>query len=254
MAEGLALIIEDSNTQAQIIGRMLEGEDWSFVTAKSLDDSLTILVRQRPSLIFVDVFLGEDNSLHHLEALRDLAPDATMAVMTAGSRSEAVDETLNHARKAKVDYILRKPFTRKQMRSIVQAAYENATEGKRRKAALVIDDSAVVGSITAQILSDHGYRTSTALSMEQALADTDIAHIDLIVSDVFMPGMGGLEGIRRIKSEWPKVKVLAMSAGLETRITSERATSAAVKAGADAEIHKPFTPLELMNTVIDLVA
>ncbi len=254
MADGLALIIEDSNTQAQIIGRMLEGEDWSYVTAKTLEESLTILVRQRPSLIFVDVFLGDDNSLYHLEQLRDLAMDATMAVMTAGSRDEAIDETLNHARKAKVDYILRKPFTRKQMRAIVQAAYENMTEGKRRKAALVIDDSAVVGHLTAQILSDHGYRVTTALSMEQALGNADIAHVDLVVSDVFMPGMGGLEGIRRIKQAWPRVKVLAMSAGLETRITSERATSAAVKAGADAEIQKPFTPLELMNTVIDLVA
>ena len=254
MAEGLALIIEDSHTQSQIIGRMLEGEDWTYMAAKTLEDALGMLIRHRPSLIFVDVFLGEENSLNHLAQIRDLASDATIAVMTAGNRQEAIEETLNLARRAKVDYVLRKPFNRKQLRAIVQTAYETVVEGGKRKQALVIDDSSVVAHLTAQILSDNGYRVATAGSMEEALADADIAHLDLIVTDIFMPGMGGVEGIKRIKTTWPRVKVLAMSAGLGERISSERATSAAVRAGADAEIHKPFTAMELISTVIDLAA
>jgi hypothetical protein len=50
------------------------------------------------------------------------------------------------------------------------------------------------------------------------------------------------------------VKVLAMSAGLQTRITPQRATNAAVRHGADAEIHKPFKPVELINLTIELMA
>ncbi len=254
MADGLALIIEDSQTQATIIGRMLEGEDWTYVTAKTLQDGLNLLVRHRPALIFVDIFLGEDNSLSHLAQIRDLALDATIVVMTAGSRQEAIDDTLNLARRSKVDFVMRKPFSRKQLRAIAHSAFEATTEGRKRNHALVIDDSTVVMHLTAQILSDNGYRVSTAQSMEEALANIDIAHVDLILSDIFMPGMGGLEGIKRIKAVWPKVKVVAMSAGLNERLTSERATSAAVRAGADAEIAKPFTPQALMNIIIDVMA
>ncbi len=254
MAEGLALIIEDSQTQANIVGRMIENEDWAFIQAKTLDEAMTMLVRHRPQLVFVDVFLREENSLQHLSQIRDLALDATIAVMTAGSRAEALDETLAVARRAGVDFVMQKPFNRKQLRAIVQSAFDAMSDSKRRRQALVIDDSAVVGQIAAQMLSDNGYRVSTATSMEQALADPEIARVDLILSDIFMPGMGGLEGIKRIKATWPTVRVLAMSAGLNARVTAERATSAAVRAGADAEIHKPFTQADLMNTVIDLFA
>jgi len=63
-----------------------------------------------------------------------------------------------------------------------------------------------------------------------------------------------LQGIKIIKGTWPKVKILAMSGGLENRVTSERATSAAIKAGADAEIRKPFKPHDLINLTGGLMA
>jgi DNA-binding NtrC family response regulator len=253
MAEGLALIIEDSQTQAQIIGRMLEDEDWSYVIAKSMAHAREIILNDHPRLLFVDVFLGEENTLPSLSGLRDMALESTICVMTAGSRDEAIDQTLSAARQASVDYILRKPFNRNQVRDIAQSALVDQAEGRHRKHALVIDDSLVVGTLTAQILSDSGYRVSVAKSMEEALSNVDIAHVDLVVSDIFMPGMGGVAGIKIIKSAWPKVKVLAMSAGLETRIQSERATYAAVMAGADAEISKPFTPAQLIDITLKMM-
>jgi len=254
MAEGVALIIEDSLTQAQIIGRMVAESDWGYAVARTLEEAEEQLVRQRPSIVFVDVHLGRENSLEHLHRIRDLVPDATIAVMTAGSRDEGADETLKAARRANVDYVLRKPFSRKQIQNIVDTAERDMTEGRRRLHALIIDDSATVVALTSQALRDNGFRISTAATMEDAMANVDIAHVDLVVSDIFMPGMGGLEGIKIIKTNWPAVKVLAMSAGLETRITPERATGAAVRHGADAEIQKPFKPIDLINLTIELMA
>jgi DNA-binding response OmpR family regulator len=253
MAEGLALIIEDSQTQAQIIGRMLEEEDWRYVIAKTLREAREALLLHHPNLIFVDIFLKDENTLPHLNSVRDLALEATICVMTAGNRKESIEETLAAARAAKVDYILRKPFNRLQVGAICQAASVDLLAGHHRKHALVIDDSQVVSNLTAQTLSDNGYRVSIAKSMEHALRDVDIAHVDLVVTDIFMPGMGGIEGTKIIKATWPHVKVLAMSAGLNSRINSERATYAAVKVGADAEIHKPFTPAELIDVTVRMM-
>jgi CheY-like chemotaxis protein len=254
MAEGVALIIEDSLTQAQIIGRMVAESDWAYVVARTLGEADEMLVRQRPRLVFVDVHLRDENSLEHLHRIRDLAPDAVIAVMSAGSREEGVDETLRAARRANVDYVLRKPFSRKQIQNIVDTAERELSEGRRYLHALIIDDSPTVVTLTGQTLRDNGFRISTATSMEDAMDNVDIARVDLVVSDIFMPGMGGLEGIKIIKTNWPEVKVLAMSAGLQTRITPQRATNAAVRHGADAEIQKPFKPIELINLTIELMA
>lgn len=254
MAEGLALIIEDSFTQAQIIGRMLNDDDWTYLHARTVTEGCQLLVRHHPNLIFVDIFLGEENGLACLPQIRDLAQDSTIAVMTAGGQKESIGETLDAARKANADYVLRKPFSHKQVRAIVQTAEQDIADGKRRSHALVVDDSQVVAGLTAQMLGDHGFRVSVARSMEEALADVDIGHVDLAVCDIFMPGMGGLEGIRLIKATWPAVKILAMSAGLEARVSPERAVSAAVRAGADAEIKKPFKPMDFIHTVIEIMA
>ncbi|MBW8882493.1 MAG: response regulator [Asticcacaulis sp.] len=254
MAEGTALIIEDSYTQAHIIGRMLGDDDWAYLSARTIAEGCQFLVRHRPALIFLDVFVGEENGLTCLPEIRDLAPEAIIAVMTAGTRSDEIEDILRAARRANVDYVLRKPFSRKQVRAIVQAAEQDIAEARRRPHALVVDDSDVVATLTAQMLGDQGFRVSTAKTMEDALADVDIAHVDVAICDIFMPGMGGLEGIRRIKASWPAVKVVAMSAGLEKRVTPERAVSAAIQAGADGEIHKPFKSLDFINTILGVMA
>ncbi len=253
MTEGLALIIEDSFTQSQIIARMLNDQDWRTVHARSLEEGLQAIIRHKPGLIFVDVFLGEDNSLSALPQIRELANDAAIAVMTAGNRAEDINHTLDEARRARADYVLQKPFSRKQIGAIVAAAEQDYAQGSRRRHALVVEDSQTVLKLTAQMLEDSGFRVSTAQSMEEALTNVDIGHIDVAVCDIFMPGIGGLEGIKRIKRSWPSVKVLAMSAGLGERISPERAVSAALQAGADAEISKPFTAMAFANAVAGLM-
>ena len=53
------------------------------------------------------------------------------AVMTAGSREEGVDETLKAARRANVDYVLRKPFSRKQINNIIDTAERDLIDQTR---------------------------------------------------------------------------------------------------------------------------
>jgi len=53
MAEGVVLIIEDSLTQAQIIGRMVAESDWAYIVARTLVEAESLLIHQRPRLVFV---------------------------------------------------------------------------------------------------------------------------------------------------------------------------------------------------------
>ena len=70
---------------------------------------------------------------------------------------------------------------------------------------------------------------------------------------IFMPGMSGIERTKIIKTSWPKVKVMAMFAGLENRMPREKALMAAREIGADAQLKKPVQSKELLEITEALV-
>lgn len=241
------LVLEDSKTQTQIIRTMMERMGWTVVACETVRDALTSLAQVGVQALMLDVFVGQHNALLHIDQLRRLAPNVPLIVMTAGSSAEAVEDTLRNARRAGADYVLRKPFTENLLRSILDTAGPDIDAGERRRHILVIDDSQTIRHFCRRTLEDAGYRVSVAPSMEGAFSNIDIAHVDLVVCDVFMPGMGGLKGMRTIRTTWPKVSLLAMSAGLENHVSNDEALNATRRIGVDGQIRKPFTPDELLE-------
>ncbi|WP_245531406.1 response regulator [Asticcacaulis biprosthecium] len=249
-----ALVLEDSQTQANIITRMLGAVGWSALHCHSAAEAFEILKTVSVEALFIDVFCGVQNTLGLLPQFRRMAPKAVVAVMTAGSSLESIDVTLDNARKARADYVLRKPFGEAKVREILQQAKGDDTLSGRRKHILIVDDSMTVRSLTKAIFEGAGYRTSLASSMEEAFKNPDIAHIDLALCDVFMPGMGGLKGMRYIKKVWPHVKIIGMSAGAGAYVSDAEALNAARELGSDGQIYKPFAAealLELTGLVLN---
>lgn len=106
------LILEDSATQAIIISKLFERAGYSPVRALDHAAAVAELKARTFDLLVLDVFVGGSNSLEHLEIFRGLAPNAPIAIMTAGRREDplAASAALNKARRAKVDFLLPKPF------------------------------------------------------------------------------------------------------------------------------------------------
>jgi len=77
----------------------------------------------------------------------------------------------------------------------------------------VVEDNPDLGSFTAQILEDHGYRVSYARSAEEALAQLTgpAGDFDAVFSDVVMPGMGGLALARKLRRQRPQLPVILTS-------------------------------------------
>jgi CheY-like chemotaxis protein len=237
--ETTALILEDSKTQAQIIGKMIEAQGWSVFHCETIRDAVDSLSQMSVQVLFLDVFVGQHNTILHMPQFRQLAKSVPIVLMTAGSSRQAIEETLSAARKTGADYVLKKPFNETLLKDIFASAYPDVVNGSRRKHVLVIDDSSTVRLITQRALEAGGYRVSLAESMEQAFENVDIAHVDLVLCDVFMPGMGGFQGMRTIKSTWPQVKVISMSGGIE-KVSDTDALNMTRRIGADAQIKKPF--------------
>src|SRR6056297_3641213 len=109
---------------------------------------------------------------------------------------------------------------------------------------LVVDDEKNICENVSKILGKENYEIVQAQSAQEALEKLARENFSLMLSDMVMPGMNGLELLKRVKQEWPLTKALIM--------TAYASTDTAVKAmqlGALDYITKPFTPAELRKII-----
>ncbi|PYN30269.1 MAG: Fis family transcriptional regulator [Candidatus Rokuibacteriota bacterium] len=101
---------------------------------------------------------------------------------------------------------------------------------------LVVDDEPAIQDILTWALSAEGYRVATAGSGEEALARVEEEDFDVIVTDIVMPGLDGLEVLERSRVLSPRAAVIVMTAyaALDTAIT-------ALRRGASDYLEKPFS-------------
>ncbi len=243
-----ALILEDSPTQAHVIGQMLTALGWTYFHCETVREATEALTFTRAGVMLLDVHVGLHNTLLHLPRFRALAPGAPIALMTAGQGGD-VTSTVSAARQSGAEFVLQKPFTQGILSGVLIEVEKQVLAGGCRKHILVIDDSRTVCFFVKNGLDERFYRVTTADCVEAAFDSVDIAHVDLVLCDVFMPGMGGIEGAKRIKATWPAVKVISMSGGFDGHLSEAEALRAAISVGADSIIAKPFTISQLAAAI-----
>jgi CheY-like chemotaxis protein len=126
---------------------------------------------------------------------------------------------------------------------------------------LVVDDEPFVREALKRVLEGDGVLVEMAADAETALAWLKGEAIDLVILDVIMPGMDGVQLIRKLHAEYPEVRSIAISGGGNFELggyrpdaVSTRAyLAAAANAGADATLAKPFDSAELEAVVRPLL-
>ncbi len=117
---------------------------------------------------------------------------------------------------------------------------------------LIIDDEESHASLVSRVFRKNGYEIAVVHSAEDGLAKFEGRDFDLVITDIFMEGIGGIAGIDRIRASRPDVMIIAMSAGY-SKMSAKEALATAQKVGADAVLPKPFALADLMVTVSGLL-
>lgn len=113
---------------------------------------------------------------------------------------------------------------------------------------LIVDDEDIVLKSCLRILQKLDYEVETAYSGQTALDQLEKKKYDIVVTDLMMPGMDGMQLLEEIKKHYPDVIVIIFT-GFATVETARQA----LKAGAFDYIPKPFTPDELRTVISNAV-
>jgi DNA-binding response OmpR family regulator len=109
---------------------------------------------------------------------------------------------------------------------------------------LVVDDDDTVASVVVSYLERAGHSTTRLGDGNAALTAVTDSQPDLMVLDLMLPGLDGLEVCRQVRAAWPQLAVVMLTALAEP---DDRI--AGLEVGADDYVTKPFSPRELVLRV-----
>ena len=115
---------------------------------------------------------------------------------------------------------------------------------KQDIAILVVDDEPMMQTLLERILTRDGYRVLTAGDGAQALQILGREPVSIVISDLQMPVMSGLDLLKTLKKDYPRLGVIIMTAYGDTYTVKD-----ALLLGADEYITKPFKSFEISMVV-----
>lgn len=226
------LVVDDSRDFAESLADALEPRGHTVALAFSGEEAVQRFETEDFDITFMDVRLPGMNGVESFFALRKMKPDAKVMMMTAHS----VEPLLRQAVDGGAVGVLRKPFD---MDDLLKTLDTIRPAG----IVLVVDDDEDFAESVEKFLTDRGYRVLVARTGEEAVATVLANSIDLLVLDLRLPVLSGLEVYLELKKHdraVPTIIVTAYAAEEKETIDALRSMSVA------GCLVKPFEPTELL--------
>jgi CheY-like chemotaxis protein len=191
--------------------------------------------RWAPRAVILDLFLPRLGGIGTLTRIRAMEPD--VAVVLLSDRADALEVVV--AAGLRVAAALRKPQPPEAIAAALRRAGVSvpAATGSRARPVkvLVVDDDPRFRQMVGDHLAERRVELATAASGEVALERLAAFEPDVVLLDLLMPGIGGLEALRRIRAAAPRTRVI-MVTGHDDLAMARRALAA----GAADYLTKPF--------------
>lgn len=240
-AAKLVEVVEDDANITTIVKMLLEEEGFSVIPAHTGKDALAIAREHKPDLITLDIYLPDVNGF---DLLTQLHTDPETREIPVIILSVLIDKEKGFQLGA-VDY-LEKPIDTGKLRQTLHqiSSALDGLEGPMK--IMVVDDDDSTIEFLRDALTIEGYGVIPVLNGTRALDVAKSDHPDLILLDLVMPEIGGLEVLRQLKSDpvtrQIPVLVLTGKERMEDRDTS-------IRLGAEEFLTKP---LELRDIITEI--
>ncbi|MDV6332912.1 response regulator [Asticcacaulis sp. 201] len=252
MSLGSVLVMDQNRDQAQRISSMLHDQKWTSVLSFDQKMAMRLLKGSRFHLLLFDAYDGQGSTMQIVDQIRAHSQEAPLAIMSDAWRGQAPGAG-SGASTAGADFVIAKPFAPDKLKALL--ADTNAYHRARSKDhhVLVVEDDQDMRLDICRVLKQVGYKVSFASNMEDVFFDHNLGMVDVVLTAVLIPGIGGIEGTFQIKKDFAHCKVVAMSQGVDDKITAIHVLAAAKAAGADALLPKPFNMHDLLKSVQSVI-
>ena len=257
----LILVVEDNPVAALQIRTVLEEQGYAVQAAPGGAEALAALPQVRPDGIILDLMMPEVDGFQVLEQIRAVPAIATIPVLVLTARELTPEDRARLAHHHIRQFVQKGSLNREELAACVRRllgipaapvpppkAPAPRPPVSRRPGGpiLVVEDNRDNLLVITAVLEEAGYKYITATDGQKAVALAREALPALILMDMQLPGLGGLEAARQIKADpllagTPIVALTAMA------MRGDREEILA--AGLDDYLAKPFEPQELMQLV-----
>jgi cyclic di-GMP phosphodiesterase len=130
------------------------------------------------------------------------------------------------------------------VRSVARVQDSGAIARPKKPVILVVDDEAACARALSLRLKLAGFRSSFAVSGDEAVRAVQSSHVDAMVCDLRMPGSSGLEVLRRVRKDYPWLAFLLL-----TELDDANIGARAIRDGADDYVIKPVHPADVLRNL-----
>lgn len=270
---GKILAVDDDPNALEVLAASLGEAGLDVLTATSGEEALRIVAKATPDLILLDLMMPDMNGhdlLRELKSNKETS-DIPVVVITALDQVEEKERAIQGG----ADDFLAKPIARSELlirvrtflkvkhlrqeleRTLLylhelEAALHAGTSSQEKAdpmrpplaTILIVEDELMERAIYTDLLREHGYKVLSVPTGAQALELLQVKPVDVLMVDLVLPRVSGLDLIERVKTVTPETPVIVV-----TGHPSSHNVIAALKLGAFDFIVKGFKPEVMLHSV-----
>ena len=202
MSEKLKILVVDDNEDfCQNVKDVLELKGYQVQTASDGFKALDIVKQNGINLVLMDIKMPVLNGVESFKKIKEVAPDLPVIMVTAYAVEELIRESLQNDAFG----VLRKPVDFEKLFSMIERAILKGSM------ILVVDDDENLGENIKDVLNDKGFKVRIAVDGNVAIKLAEENKFDIMLIDMKLPPLNGLETYLAIKEIRPNVVVIIIT-------------------------------------------
>jgi len=231
------LLVDDEPEVRDILSEFLVEHGFAVRTASNADEAVLEAKRWTPKAVLLDLMIPDTGGLEILERIIQVNPGIVVIFISGQSSALEVLERAGLRGAGTFPKPLNLPEL---LETLTQAGVapggergpsdrtDGTEDAERVRSVLVVDDEPDVRAVLAEFIRVKGYDVREADGGEDALIQVEESCPDLVLLDLGMPGLSGIETLRRLKAENPQAGVIVVSANQDQELAQKALATGAI--------------------------
>ncbi|MDH5173658.1 MAG: response regulator [Elusimicrobiota bacterium] len=227
------LIVDDDISILETIGDVFQDKGYNVAMVENGQRAIRLVKRRYFDVVLMDIRMPGIDGLETYKEVKRIIPTAAVIMMTGDSKEELVKKAIEEGAYT----IIYKPFNVKKVIKIVE-------EALKKPLILIVDDRIEDRETLRDILAEKGYRTVLAKDGYEAVGFSEKGNFDVILLDIKMPGINGIQTMERIKEFRPEAGIIMMTA-----YSMEEFVEESLRKGAYTCLFKPIDVEKMLEAI-----